>query len=353
MSPSSSDNPRRILLLKPCCIGDVVLTTPLLGALRRAYPQAHITWAVGTYSAPAIAVHPALDAILPTGPAANPARTPAGLLALARQIRAGRFDLAVVPDRSPLLGLAVRLAGVPIRAGLDSAGRGRFYTVKAPIDPAEARHEADIYLDVARALGIDTADCWANIPVSEAQAAALPLPDSARQGLIVIHAGGGQNPGMTMLEKRPPVELLAIVAAKAAAQAHRRIAIIGGSGDRERADALHEALPGANPISLVNAFKLPELAALARVTTLLIGPDTGVLHLMAAAGAPTVMIFGPSDPRRYAPFVPPDRAAFAWKPYPLPEGGVASGPPQDWTWEEHGVTAQEVWEVAKPLLGLT
>ena len=124
------------------------------------------------------------------------------------------------------------------------------------------------------------------------------------------------------------------MAAKAAAQTRKRIAIIGGPGDRARADELHEALHGSQPISLVNAFKLPELAALARVTTLLIGPDTGVLHLMAAAGAPTVMIFGPSDPRRYAPFVPPDRAAYAWRPYPLPEGGVASGPPKDWTWEE-------------------
>jgi ADP-heptose:LPS heptosyltransferase len=347
---SSSSSPHRILLLKPCCIGDVVMATPLHAALRRAYPEAHITWGVGSHSAPAIADSPAVDALLPTGPAANPARTPTGLLRLARQIRAGRFDLAVVPDRSPLLGLAVQLAGVPVRAGLDSAGRGRFYTLKAPIDPAEVRHESEIYLDVGRALGIDVSDCWENIPVSEERVNALPLPANARQGLIVVHVGGGKNPGMTMAEKRPPVDLLAVVAARAAAQTHRRIAIVGGSGDRARADELHEALHGSEPISLVNAFKLPELAALARVTTLLIGPDTGVLHLMAAAGAPTVMIFGPSDPRRYAPFVPPGRAAFAWRPYSLPEGGVASGPPQGWTWEEHGVTAQDVWEAAKTLL---
>jgi len=347
---SSLASPRHILFLKPCCIGDVVMATPLLAALRRAYPGARLTWGVGSHSAPAIADHPGVDALLPTGPAANPARTPNGLLRLARQIRAGGFDLAVVPDRSPLLGLAVRLAGVPVRAGLDSAGRGRFYTIKAPIDPAEVRHESEIYLDVGRALGIDVSDCWANIPVSDERVNALPLPTNARQGLIVVHVGGGKNPGMTMAEKRPPVDLLAVVATKAAAKTRKRIAIIGGPGDRARADELHEALHGNQPISLVNAFKLPELAALARVTTLLIGPDTGVLHLMAAAGAPTVMIFGPSDPRRYAPFVPLDRAAYAWRPYPLPEGGVASGPPKDWTWEEHGVTAQEVWEAAKPLL---
>ena len=63
-----------------------------------------------------------------------------------------------------------------------------------------------------------------------------------------------------------------------------------------------------------------------------------------------MMIFGPSDPARYAPFVPPDRATYAWKPYPLPEGGVASGPPKDWTWEGNGVSAREVWTGIEQLL---
>ncbi len=341
-------SPRRILLLKPCCLGDVVLTTPLLAALRRAYPDAHLTWGISTYSAPVIHNHPMVDTVLLTGPQANPARTPMGLWRLARQLRAGRFDMAVAPVRSPLIGLAVRLAGVPIRAGLDSAGRGRFYNVRAPINPAEARHEAEIYLDIARALGLDVSDCWANVPVSDDQIKALPA--SIKPGVVVVHVGGGKNPGMTMVEKRPPIPLLANVAARAAAHLHARIAILGGHDDRERADALHEALYGADPLSLINVLDFSEVAALGAIAGLAIGPDTGLMHLMAAAGAPTVMIFGPSDPRRYAPFVPPGRAAAPWQPYPLPPGGVVSGPPKGWSWEEHGVTAQEVWDAAKKLL---
>ncbi|NPV68852.1 MAG: glycosyltransferase family 9 protein [Anaerolineae bacterium] len=345
-----SPQPSRLLLLKPCCIGDVVFTTPLLAALRRAFPAAHITWAVGTHSAPVIENHPLLDAVLPTGPAANPARSPAGLLRLALQLRQGRFDLAVVPDRSPALALAVWLAGIRARAGLDSAGRGRFYSVKVPVDPRVVRHEAEIYLDIARALNLDTANCWANLPVSEEQVTALPHPLRTANGLVVVHVGGGKNPGMIMTEKRPPVALLATVAARAAAHLKTRIAILGGPEDRPRADELHAALPGMNLLSLVGVLSFAEIAALSRVTALAIGPDTGVLHLMAAAGAPTVMIFGPSDPRRYGPFVPPGRAAVAWKPYPLPEGGVAAGPPTDWSWERHGVSAQGVWEAAQTLL---
>lgn len=342
--------PSRILLLKPCCIGDVVFATPLLSALRRAYPDAHITWGVGTHSAAAIQHHPDLNAILNTGTAANPARSLGGMVRLVRQIRAGRFDLVVVPERSPLISLATRLAGVPVRAGLDSVGRGRFYTVRAPIDPAEVRHEADIYLDVGRALGIDVNDCWTNVSANASQVKRLPAPLRTESGLIVVHVGGGKNPGMTMVEKRPPVDLLGIVAAKAAAAMNARIAILGGPQDRDRADQLHEALPGLNPLSLVGVLDFEEIAALGSVARLVIGPDTGLMHLMAAAGAPTVMIFGPSDPRRYGPFVPPGKAAAAWRPYPLPEGGVASGPPKDWTWEANGVTANEVWEAAESLL---
>ncbi len=350
---SSPPSPARLLLLKPCCIGDVVLTTPLLAALRRAFPSTHITWAVGAHSAPVIERHPLLDAILPTGPAANPARSPGGLLRLAFRLRQGHFDLAVVPDRSPVLGLATRLAGIPARVGLDSAGRGRFYTVKVPVDPHVIRHEAEIYLDIARALGLPTTDCWANIPVNDQQVTALPRLLPTGSGLVVVHVGGGKNPGMTMTEKRPPVALLATIAARAAARLKARIAILGGPEDRSRADDLHAELPGMNLLSLVGVLNLTEIAALSRVTALAIGPDTGVMHLMAAAGAPTVMIFGPSDPRRYGPFVPPGCAVAAWKPYPLPKGGVAAGPPAGWTWEKHGITAQEVWEAAQALLTTT
>ncbi len=342
--------PGRILLYKPCCIGDVVLATPLLAALRRAFPDAHITWAVGTHSAPAIADHPMIDATLPTGRAANPARSMTGLWRLVRQIRTGRYDLAVIPVRSIFAGLAIRLAGVPVRAGLDSANRGRFHTIRAVINPADVRHEADIYLDVGRALGIDVTDYWANVPVTDRASQRVLIPPDKRPGLIVVHVGGGKNPGMTMAEKCPPVALLANVAARAAAQTRGKIAVIGGREDRARADELHEHLHGASPISLVNILDFQQLAALGTLAALVIGPDTGVVHLMAAAGAKTVMIFGPSDPRRYAPFVPPGQSVAPWKPYPLPEGGVASGPPNDWSWEKHGVTAREVWEEAKTLL---
>src|SRR5258708_3500380 len=157
---------RRIVLIKPCCIGDVIMATPLLAALRRGYPNASIDWMVGSSAIDALREHPDLSRVIDCGRLANPASRPISLLHMVGQLRAGNYDLAVVPDRSPLIGMAALLAGIPQRAGLDSAGRGFAHTVKAPIDPGAVRHEAEIYLDVARALGLSTENCWAHIPVS-------------------------------------------------------------------------------------------------------------------------------------------------------------------------------------------
>ena len=344
-------NPRRVLLVLPCCIGDVIQATATLQALRRAYPQAHITWAVGSWSAQAITGHDMLDAVLDTGPQANPARTPGGLLRLARQLRAGCFDVAVSLVRSPLMGLALWLAGIPNRAGLDSAGRGFAYTVRVPHDPAARRHEAEIYLDVARALGLDTTDCRANVPVREADAqrvrerlAALGISGP----YVVLNPAGGSNPGMEMSVKRWPPASFAALAARLAAELDVQPLLLAGPGDEPIVRAVQAHAERPLP-ELVGALTFGEIAALAREAQLYVGNDTGLTHLAAAAGGRAVMIFGPSDPARYAPFTPDSLAL--WQPSPLVSGGVAAGVPPGWTWKTHGIgledAAQRILEFAR------
>ena len=100
-------NPQHILLIRPCCIGDVVLATATLSALRRAYPQAHITWAIGSWSKQAIEHHPDIDAFLDTGDSDMPVRSVSELWRFVRQLRAGQYDLAISLVRSPLMSLAL------------------------------------------------------------------------------------------------------------------------------------------------------------------------------------------------------------------------------------------------------
>ena len=328
---------KRILLVLPCCIGDVVLATAALQALRRAYPDAHITWAVGAWSKPAIEGHPLLDAIVDTGPGALPVRTPGGMWRFVRQLRAGRYDLLVSLVRSPLMSIAARLSGIPNRAGIDSAGRGFGYTVRAPIDPNTPRHEAEIYLDVVRALGVDTQDCYANVPVPGDARGLM-----ARRGItgpyIVVNPAGGRNPGMTMDVKRYPPASLAALTERLARRLSARPVLLAGPGDAEIVTAVQAAL-NIESTALVGELSFGEIAASAAEARLYVGNDTGLTHYAAAAGAHTVMIMGPSDPARYAPYTL--NAMALWKTAELPRGGVAAGVPHAFDWTRDGISVDE------------
>lgn len=295
-----------------------------------------------------------LDAVLDTGSDALPVKSPGGMLRFVRQIRAGRFDLAVSLVRSPLMSMAVLLSGIPQRAGLDSAGRGFGYNIRAPIDPAQPRHEADIYLDVPRALGLDVSDCYANIPVREEDRAfvhQLLAERGVTAPYMVINPAGGRNPGMALDIKRWPPENFAGLGnrlsqnLRVGAHGHAPLQrpdipfiLIGGPGDQAIIDAVSNRLE-TPPITLVGALSFGQIAALAADALVYVGNDTGLTHLAAASGAKTVMILGPSDPVRYAPFTPNSIAL--WKPGRVSSGGVWAGVPEDWSWARDGIGVDE------------
>jgi heptosyltransferase-2/heptosyltransferase-3 len=330
-----------VVIVLPCCIGDVVLATAALAALRRAWPGAHIDWAVGAWSRPALEGHNLLDGLLDTGLRANPARTPAGLLRLTAQLRAGRYDLALVLSRSPVIGLAVWLTGIPYRAGLDSAGRGFGCNIRAPVEPQAARHEAEIYLDAVRALGLDTAGCYANVPVhtTDCDAVRALLTRHGVSGpYIVVNPAGGRNPGMVMDSKRWPPHHFAALADRLSARLGAGVVVIGGPDDAALVNAV-AAQTQAPTVRLAGALTFGQIAALAADALIYVGNDTGLTHLAAAAGAPTAMILGPSDPARYAPFTP--NAVALWKAVALRAGGVTDGPPPAWNWAQDGIGVDE------------
>lgn len=338
--------PRRIVLILPCCIGDVVIATATLSALRRAYPNAHITWAVGRWSAGVIADHPHLDARLDTGDSALPVKSPAGFVRFVRDLRAGRYDLAVSLVRSPLMSLAVLLAGIPHRAGLDSGGRGFGYSLRAPVDPLVPRHEGEIYLSAAQALGIETAGCYANVPVSPTARERVDnalRPHGISAPLLIVNPSGGINPGMTFADKRYPPHQLAQLADRLHQRYQLPLVIVGGAADSAVVRELTDTLTAPHT-AFVGVFSLPELAALASLARLYLGNDTGLTHLAAAVGAPTVMLLGPSDPARYAPFVAPGRALALWKPAAVAHAGVSAAIDGVWDWSRDGISPDDAYD---------
>lgn len=342
--------PRRILLVLPCCIGDVVLATAVLQALRRAYPDSQITWAIGRWSRPAIDHHTLLDDLLDTGDDALPVYNWPAFWRFVRLMRAGHYDLAVSLVRSPLMSIALLLSGIGVRAGVNSDGRGFGYNVRADVNPDEARHEAEIYLDVVRKLGVDTADCYANIPVNESEKTEIDVllrQQGVKGRYFVVNPAGGSNPGMEMDSKRWPPSHFAALIDRLVAHYDAQPILIAGPKDQPLVDAVQTRLSNL-ALTFVGVLTFPQIAVLAAGALIYIGNDTGLTHFAAGTGAKTIMIFGPSDPARYAPFTPDSRAL--WKPTALRSGGVASGTPIDWDWERDGIGVDAVYDAIVEVL---
>lgn len=314
-----------IVVFKPCCIGDVVNATPALAALRQAYPKARIAFVVSTWAKEAIQHNPVIDDLIECGNVGSGHKQDwREYMSLVNRLRKRGFELAVVLDRSPLISLIPFLARIPHRAGIDSSGRGFSLTVKAPW--RTHRHEAELYLDVVRALGIRPGEHKTVFHVAEAdQTSADRILDEALSAiskkkeagkLAMIHAGGAVNPGMTLSAKRWLPERYADTARHLIHDGWT-VLLVGAVSDRPVVDGILGSLTmdgsstfAGGVVDLVDKLSLGELAAAARRCDLYVGNDSGPTHIAAATGTPTVAIFGPSTPEMYAPFGPKTVAVY-------------------------------------------
>jgi lipopolysaccharide heptosyltransferase II len=308
--------PRHIVVIKPCCLGDLLMTTPLLEVLRKAYPQARITYVAGSWSKVVPQHHPAVDAVLDCGSVGIPGRYRlSDYLSFARRLRRERCDLAFVLDRSPMLTLLPWLAGIPRRVGPDSLGRGFSLTDRVPLSgsPTSLQHQAEIYLDLARALGLPVEQARMRfVPTEEERAVALRSP--ALQ--VALLPGGGANPGMTLTAKRWPTERYRELARRLISELGAHILLVGGPEDH----ALNEevlrglAAPVGSILNLAGQTSFGELAAQYEQCALFIGNDSSPMHLAVAVGIPVIAIFGPTSPQEYGPYPLDDPGHIAiWK----------------------------------------
>jgi lipopolysaccharide heptosyltransferase II len=298
--PALPPDPCRILVIKPCCLGDVLLTTPVLAALRARYPRSTIHYAVGRHAAPAIVRHPAVDRLIDAGPGAGRGRR--ALLGLVRRMRAGRYDICLVLERSPLFTILPLLARVPVRAGIDSGGRGFALNLRVPWD--ESLHEADLYLSVAGALGCPTAGLHLRFEPGPSATSAMETfwqTHGLHGPLVAIAPGGGANPGMDLPEKRWLPDRFAALADRLHHEAGAAIVLLGGPGDRALCAGV-AATMRVPSLDLSGDAPFAERGALLRRCALYVGNDSGPTHLAVAVGCPVVAIFGPTDVGLYGPY---------------------------------------------------
>jgi heptosyltransferase II len=283
-------------VIKPCCLGDMLMATPVIRSISQQFPGADITVVTSRWSQPAIQTNPRISHLI-IYPQSNPL---AAAVQVAWYMRPFKFDLGISLDRSPAVPLALRLAGVPIRAGIASGSRGLGLTHRAY--PKPDQHETDLYLETVRAFGIDGATQHPEYHVPDEALVGVHdlIPDGRNRNLVVIHPGGAVNPGVAMLEKRWPATNFGELAQLLSQEANAIVAVVGTESDRGAVDTLKE-FARVPVVDLCGQLSLPELAALTKRASLFIGNDSGTTHLASAVGAPVVAIFGPTNPNRYRP----------------------------------------------------
>ncbi len=312
----------RILVVKLATMGDLLLATPMLRALRRRYPAARLDLLTNESAAPLLRDSPLLDHLFtfdkyafdaPSALARRPSAL--GRLApLALRLRATHYDVVVLAHHLTLpagrLKYRALLATIhPAHSvGLDN-GHGRFLSLRTRDDGFGARHEAEYALELAAAL-----DAPASADERGLRLADLGWPILARPPLhpgnaphVALHAGGGAY----SLARRWPADRYIAVAAALRAEFGATITLLGGSEEGVLHAEILDALGRPDWASALPGVVSPRLLAeTVSASHLFIGNDSLPMHMAAAAGTPVVAIFGPSNARAWGPYAPdePERA---------------------------------------------
>ena len=293
--------PRRILCFRLERIGDLLMTGPALAALRALAPEASIDLAVGSWNREIAAAIPEVDGIeildadwLARG---GVGLSPLGLARRAARWRSRRYDLAINFEPDIRTNLAMAAAGARRTAGFASGGGGALLDLALDYDvTAHTIDNARRMVHAAMGGAPEAPARWALRLPEEARAHATSLLARFAGGVTVgMHVSGGRA------IKQWPETSFREVAECLVRDRSAAVVLTGTPADRAQVAIVLAALPPDRVLDLSGDAGLLRAAAVIAQLDLFVTGDTGPMHLANAVGTPVVAVFGPSDPRRYAP----------------------------------------------------
>ncbi|MBM4136474.1 MAG: lipopolysaccharide heptosyltransferase II [Nitrospira sp.] len=292
--------PKKILIIKPSSLGDVVHSLPFLNAIRTCFPKAEIHWVIAKGLEGLLEGHPMINKLWIINKDTwkkmkHVNITINEIRMLFKALKKEKFDLVV--DLQGLLrsGILTAATGAPVKVGFKEAREGSrfFYTYK--VEGERDIHAVDRYLKIARFLGCDISDVCFPFPLYKPTSSFIFHPSSFHFSLSKDYAV--IIPGARWKTKIWPYEhfgeLLSMLPLDTV--------IVGSKGDKDIADKIVTFSKG-KAISLAGKTDLKDLIEVIRDARFVVSNDSGPMHIAAALHIPVFAIFGPTDPLRTGPY---------------------------------------------------
>ncbi len=295
----------RILIIRLSAIGDVIQTLPAIHALRKSFPNSHLTWILEEPSFSLLQGHPEVDEVIifPKKELGKTLKDKGIIAALcylkefANQLKSRHFDLVIDFQNLLKSGVISYLSGAREKVGFGPGREGnRFFLTKVFPAPTSIAHYVDQELELVHLLGADTEEVSFVLPdyANEEKTIDAFLAENSITGKYFCIATGTTWPskcwtpeGMAKLADR--------------LQDYGKVIMIGSGQDSIIAEQTINKM-STIPIKAIGRFNLRELAVLIRRAAVFFGPDTGPMHLAVAVNTKTVVWMGPTDPNLKGPY---------------------------------------------------
>ena len=292
---------KRLLIRSTNWIGDAIMTTPAVRAIRRNFPEAHISMLAKPWVAPVFAHSPHVDEIVIYDSGGRHTGT-LGPLRLARDLRGRRFDAAILLQNAIEAAIIAFLAGIPRRIGFDTDARRLLLTHPVRRTKAiKSIHQTGYYLKILEGLGLATGPPTLELhldPADSRRAAQLLVEFKVAPDRPII----GLNPSATFgPAKQWFPERYAALGDRLARDLGATILIFGGPADRDLGQTITGQM-SAPAIDVSGRTRLGEAMALIDCCTAFVTNDSGLMHVAAALNTPLVAIFGSTNCTTTSPF---------------------------------------------------
>jgi heptosyltransferase-2 len=286
----------RILVRSTNWVGDAIMTLPALEAVRENFPGRHIAVLAKPWVAQLFTNHPAVDQVIVFDKGRRKREAIKEIARITRIIRKEHFDLAILFQNAFEAALLAFLGGVRHRVGYKTDGRGFLMTQGVPRNEEILRiHEVGYYCAILSAMG------WK----AEARDPVLHLGDkSLKDGQALLRARGfnpgefivGLSPGAVFgSAKRWPAERFSQIGDRVTESWGGKVVVFGSEGERLIAERVCDAMKN-EALNLCGATSLETAMGVMRCCKFFVTNDSGLMHMAAGLGVPTVAVFGSTDP---------------------------------------------------------